>query len=71
MKVYVIPAVKPLISAVLPVLESVIEPGDPLTVQLPAGKPERETEPVDKAQVGCTTRPIIGAAGVVTGFINA
>ena len=62
------PAGRPLKRAVLPVLESVKEPGEQLNVQFPAGNPESDTEPVATVQVGCTINPIVGAAGIVTGL---
>lgn len=46
------------VEAVLPF----IAPG--LIVQLPAGRPERTTLPVDKSHVGCVIIPATGAGGV-------
>ena len=40
----------------------VIVPG--LSVQLPAGKPLRITDPVASAQVGCVMVPMVGVEGV-------
>ena len=44
----------------------VAPPGARVTVQLPAGRPFRTTEPVGFSHVGCVTVPIDGAVGTVT-----
>ena len=64
-KVYVVPAVRPIKGAVAPVPVCVAPPGDAVSVHVPvAGKPLNATLPVAVAHVGCVIVPIVGAEGV-------
>ena len=57
-------AARPLNTPVVPVPVIVADPGDAVTVQVPAGKPLKATLPVDTEQVGCVMVPMMGAVGV-------
>ena len=62
-KVYVF-AARPLNTPVVPVPVIVADPGNAVTVQVPAGNPLNATLPVAVAQVGCVIVPMMGAVGV-------
>jgi hypothetical protein len=56
---------RPVILAVVPVPVVTIVPGYLIRVQVPTdGKPENNTDPVDKIHVGVVIVPTEGAAGV-------
>lgn len=64
------PAPRPVIVVVVPVPVAVTPPGLFVIVHVPvAGNPFKTTLPVDKAQVGCVTVPIIGAPGEPSGAL--
>jgi hypothetical protein len=63
-KVYVVPAAKPLIVPVVPVPVAVTPPGAAVTVHVPLeGKPLKATLPVVTEHVGCVIVPTTGAVG--------
>jgi hypothetical protein len=64
-KVYVVPAVKPVTVVVVPV--PVADPlGEPVIVQVPLeGKPLKATLPVATEHVGCVIVPTTGVVGTV------
>ena len=59
-KLYVVPAVRPVMVVLVPVPD--LAPG--LIVQLPEGRLLSITLPVARVQVGCVTIPTVGADGV-------